>query len=86
MIKIIEGNIVDAQTDYIIHQVNCQGEMNTGVAKSVNYVSLIQNYFLEHMTSTLSEGKIKRYCPYLHKTSMDMMENSILMLKLFEKD
>lgn len=29
MIRIIEGNIVDAQTDYIIHQVNCQGEMNT---------------------------------------------------------
>ena len=35
MIRIIEGNIVDAQTDYIIHQVNCQGEMNTGVAKAL---------------------------------------------------
>ena len=35
MIKIIEGNIVDAQTDYIIHQVNRQGEMNTGVAKAL---------------------------------------------------
>jgi hypothetical protein len=35
MIKVIEGNIVDAQTDYIIHQVNCQGEMNTGVAKAL---------------------------------------------------
>lgn len=33
MIKIIEGNIVNAKTDFIIHQVNCQGEMNTGVAK-----------------------------------------------------
>lgn len=29
MIKIIEGNIVDAQTDYIIHQVNCQGVMGS---------------------------------------------------------
>lgn len=35
MIRIIEGNIVDAQTDYIIHQVNCQGEMNTEVAKAL---------------------------------------------------
>lgn len=26
MIKIIEGNIVNAKTDFIIHQVNCQGE------------------------------------------------------------
>ena len=61
MIKIIEGNIVDAQTDYIIHQVNCQGEMNTGVAKA------LRDY---------DEGI------YIHY----MMENSILMLKLFEKD
>ena len=35
MIKIIEGNIVHAKTDFIIHQVNCQGEMNTGVAKAL---------------------------------------------------
>lgn len=35
MIKIIEGNIVNAKTDFIIHQVNCQGEMNTGVAKAL---------------------------------------------------
>ena len=27
MIKIIEGNIVNAKTDFIIHQVNCQGVM-----------------------------------------------------------
>lgn len=35
MIKVIEGNILDAETDYIIHQVNCKGEMNTGVAKAL---------------------------------------------------
>lgn len=35
MIKIIEGNIVNAKTDFIIHQVNCQGEINTGVAKAL---------------------------------------------------
>lgn len=101
MIRIIEGNIVDAQTDYIIHQVNCQGEMNTGVAKAlrdydegiyIHYrnVCKLREFNPELLLGTYDEyfirRKIKRYCPYLHKTSMDMMENSILMLKLFEKD
>ena len=40
MIKIIEGNIVNAKTDFIIHQVNCQGEMNTGVAKALSLLAL----------------------------------------------
>ena len=35
MIKIIEGNIVNANTDFIIHQVNCQGVMGSGVAKAL---------------------------------------------------
>ena len=35
MIKTIEGNILDSKTDFIIHQVNCKGEMNTGVAKAL---------------------------------------------------
>ena len=35
MIKIIEGNIVNAKTDFIIHQVNCQGVMGSGVAKAL---------------------------------------------------
>ena len=35
MIKVIKGNIVEAQTDVIAHQVNCQGVMRTGVAKDI---------------------------------------------------
>lgn len=35
MIKIIEGNILDAKTDFIVHQVNCQGVMGSGVAKAL---------------------------------------------------
>lgn len=35
MIKVIEGNIIDSKTDFIIHQVNCKGEMNSGVAKAL---------------------------------------------------
>ena len=31
----INGNILDAQTDVIAHQVNCQGVMGSGVAKQI---------------------------------------------------
>lgn len=101
MIKIIEGNIVDAQTDYIIHQVNCQGEMNTGVAKAlrdydegiyIHYrnVCKLRGFNPELLLGTYDEyfirRKIKEYYPYLHKINTDMMGNNILMLKLFEKD
>ena len=35
MIKIIDGNLLDAKTDIIAHQVNCQGAFNSGVAKAI---------------------------------------------------
>ena len=30
-----KGNLLDAQTDVIAHQVNCQGVMGSGVAKQI---------------------------------------------------
>lgn len=35
MIKIIDGNLLDAKTNIIAHQVNCQGVFNSGVAKAI---------------------------------------------------
>lgn len=35
MIKVINGSILNAKTDFIMHQVNCCGVMNSGVAKSL---------------------------------------------------
>ena len=35
MITFHNGNILDSGADYICHQVNCQGKMNSGVAKSI---------------------------------------------------
>lgn len=35
MIKIINGNILDAKEDYIGHQVNCHGVMGAGLAKQL---------------------------------------------------
>lgn len=35
MVKIVKGNLLDATEDVICHQVNCQGAMNSGVAKAI---------------------------------------------------
>lgn len=34
-IKIIDGDLFDTDAKYICHQVNCQGRMGSGVAKTV---------------------------------------------------
>lgn len=31
----IKGNLLDTHANYICHQVNCQGKMNSGVAKAI---------------------------------------------------
>ena len=33
--KLINGDLLNANTDFICHQVNCQGKMNSGVAKAI---------------------------------------------------
>jgi O-acetyl-ADP-ribose deacetylase (regulator of RNase III) len=48
MIKIIDGNLLDSKADVIAHQVNCQGKMNSGVAKAIrNFEPIV---FLRYLT------------------------------------
>lgn len=35
MVKVIEGSLFDSKADFIVHQVNCQGVMGSGVAEQV---------------------------------------------------
>lgn len=35
MIKIVTGDLMKAQEDIIVHQVNCKGVMGSGVAKQI---------------------------------------------------
>lgn len=35
MIKIYNGDLLKSDCNYICHQVNCQGKMNSGVAKTI---------------------------------------------------
>ena len=35
MVHYVKGNLLDSDCDYICHQVNCQGAMNSGIAKQI---------------------------------------------------
>ena len=57
MIKIVEGNIFDSKANFIVHQVNCQGVMGSGVAAQVaeRYAHVEKEYM-----------KYLRYCNKNH--------------------
>lgn len=46
MIKIIDGDLLQSGADIICHQVNCQGKMNSGVAKQIRlkYPEVYEEY------------------------------------------
>ena len=46
MIKIIDGDLLESGADIICHQVNCQGKMNSGVAKAIRekYPEVYERY------------------------------------------
>lgn len=48
MIKIVEGDILQATEDFIGHQVNCQGVMGAGLAKQIRekYSNVYKEYQL----------------------------------------
>lgn len=54
-IKNINGNLLDTDAELILHQVNCQGKMNSGVAKAIRekwpivfeeYIKLFSSLFM----------------------------------------
>ena len=58
----IQGSLLDSDCNYICHQVNCQGAMNSGVAKAIrdkwpvvynNYVDFVQREAATGLTSRL---------------------------------
>ena len=53
MVYYVKGNLLDSDCDYICHQVNCRGVMNSGIAKQIRerwpevyqgYVRFCKNY------------------------------------------
>lgn len=53
MIDIIEGDLLQSNANLILHQVNCQGKMNSGVAKQIrNKYPVVYEDYMRHYEST----------------------------------
>ena len=51
------GNLLDAPVDYICHQVNCQGRMGSGIAKSIKEKwPVVYNYYMIKYNDTIAAG------------------------------
>lgn len=64
MIEVRKGNVVDAllnkEVDFIMHVVNCQGKMNSGVAKEIrNRMPQAYSAYMEHHNSMNSTTNIE---------------------------
>ena len=64
MIHEVKGNLLDTECDYICHQVNCQGKMNSGVAKAIRekWPVVYQNYMAKYNdTASMADEWAGRY-------------------------
>lgn len=61
MVHYKDGNLLDADVNYICHQVNCQGRMGSGIAKQIRerWPIVYENYMAEFKEI---EGKIIQLC------------------------
>ena len=58
MIHYVKGNLLDSDCDYICHQVNCQGAMNSGIAKQIRERwPWVYTSYLRYYKACKNEGK-----------------------------
>lgn len=56
-IKVVEGNILDASEDIIVHQVNCLGVMGAGLAKQIaERYPIVKEKYLEYCNKYIRES------------------------------
>jgi O-acetyl-ADP-ribose deacetylase (regulator of RNase III) len=89
MIQIVEGNLVDATENFICHQVNCQGKMNSGVAKTIRtkwpqvYSAFLVKYNEDTETFTNTLGEIQVVPLYDDKTDTTQRQHVVNMFCQF---
>lgn len=69
--KIVNGNLLDATEAMICHQVNCQGAMNSGVAKGIrNKYPEVFNQYLQAVSNHRKSGEpLLGCCQYVDISS-----------------
>ena len=64
MVQFVKGNLLESNCDYICHQVNCQGKMNSGIAKQIRekWPIVYKKYISKY--DAVSDLAIKTYGRY----------------------
>ena len=72
MVQFVKGNLLESNCDYICHQVNCQGKMNSGIAKQIRekWPVVYKNYMSKY--DAVSDLAIKTYGGY--ENGLDVSE------------
>ena len=75
-IKVVQGNLLDAPEDIIVHQVNCQGVMGGGVARQIKdkWPNVYDHY--TRMVKTVEKLSIPRE-KLLGEVCWDMVQEKI---------
>ena len=57
-VQIIKGDLLESNVDYICHQVNCKGKMNSGIAKSIRekWPKVYEEYFSKWTKYSYEDG------------------------------
>ena len=76
MVKYVKGNLLDSNCDYICHQVNCQGVMNSGIARQIRdrwpeVYSYYRGRWLETNKAGMNGGL---YTPEIMLGTIDIVE------------
>ena len=65
MVQFVKGNLLESNCDYICHQVNCMGKMNSGIAKQIRekwpivYKNYMEKYNILNGVSSALLGDIQ---------------------------
>lgn len=95
MLKHIKGDIFESKADFILHQVNCQGVMGSGVAKQVRekYPVVFQWYkqwcdeyreVAKHLDKHPLLGKVQ--IVYKENKRYDQLEDKQAIVNLYAQD
>lgn len=89
--KVIEGNLLDAKTDFIAHQVNCQGKMASGVAKAIRerYPAVYKHYMLmwdAHNRGMVEPPKLLGKAQYVPIYNYDNLKQPYYCINMFAQD
>ncbi len=81
------GDLLESDCDYICHQVNCQGKMNSGIAKSIRekWPAVYNNYIIK--CETADEEAIRLYGGYeMAPSGSDMLLGDIQIIDLADNE